>query len=1094
MKKILIPLASLFMANYQAQSGNIPALPNIIPPSATAYALGNYGNVPVGLFTGSPNISVPLLTYKTNNLTLPFSLFYTSNGLKVDEVSSNVGLGWNLNFGGVITRMVRDRADETSTHINVPESFNGGYNDPVTNKFLYAVGNASSSVDTEADLYSFNFNGNSGKFFFDQSNVPHIVDQQAIKIEKNTEGFILTTANGEKYYFTETEQTIYRSVGNGHSVPSSAITAWYLTKITHPNGDEIYLTYGPSSLSEYIGSQSQYLKMSLGYPYPQSSCQGGSGYISAPSISGLSDNTVEVLGKKILSIGSNNPNDGSITFEYEADTTSNLDVDGNKKIKVIRQFDRNGNLLESNTFNYLNTSNKRNFLTGIVYKDPNKSYSFEYNSPTDFPTRLSYGQDKWGYNNGKPNNNLIPKGVADYNLKKYNYGGADKEPDPDFSKIGMLKRITYPTKGYTDIEYEGNTYWGEKTIYPDLVYKQIQTKTDNFTDESTNEFTFTSATDQTIVINATLTGNSIAACNSFVSSGHYAGSVTINQGTPYNLTRDGNSLQITLNLSAGNTYTVSVHANFMCSNVRANFWYYPTAPVTFNTNLDTGGVRVKSTKDVDTGSQNVYKRYYYAHKDDINHSSGLKGNNPYYVDIERWQTACQPPDGLVACLFVDNSNVVLSSSSLMPLYDTGVMSCLYPFVTISEGGDNFEKGGEMKEFKVRRDDAGSNIWGPGSLSNNPWTNKGWDNGVELKSTVLRKNVSTSNLDIIKETENVYEKNTPQTFELKNFAGRMLYNTICPSNYPYTCTSTDVSVPNTACTGKAPGTQVYLSNIDNLNISEYRLISYWHYLKSQKTTEYLNGSPLLTQTEYFYNNPSHYQLNKQKITLPDGIINETNYQYAHEKGNQLMITKNMVGIPLETSTTQIVNGLNSILSKTETIYPTSIPTSQTGSLVLPTSALSYNLQNGNSSTEVTYDKYDDKGNLLQYTTKDGIPVTIIWGYNKTLPIAKVIGIDYTTISDSFGDVDIVNASNIDAVAGINNDETALLNTLATFRNSYPRHQITTFTYDPLVGVRSITPPSGIREVYIYDSANRLKEVREQNQTGKLLKEYQYNYKH
>ena len=56
-----------------------------------------------------------------------------------------------------------------------------------------------------------------------------------------------------------------------------------------------------------------------------------------------------------------------------------------------------------------------------------------------------------------------------------------------------------------------------------------------------------------------------------------------------------------------------------------------------------------------------------------------------------------------------------------------------------------------------------------------------------------------------------------------------------------------------------------------------------------------------------------------------------------------------------------------------------------------------------------------------------------------------------------------------------------------------YSITTYTYDPLVGVTSITPPSGIREVYLYDTANRLKEIREDNATGKILKEFKYNYK-
>ncbi|MGE8434823.1 hypothetical protein, partial [Chryseobacterium joostei] len=60
-------------------------------------------------------------------------------------------------------------------------------------------------------------------------------------------------------------------------------------------------------------------------------------------------------------------------------------------------------------------------------------------------------------------------------------------------------------------------------------------------------------------------------------------------------------------------------------------------------------------------------------------------------------------------------------------------------------------------------------------------------------------------------------------------------------------------------------------------------------------------------------------------------------------------------------------------------------------------------------------------------------------------------------------------------------------------SLSNYQVTTYTYDPLVGVRSITPPTGISEIYIYDISNRLIEIREDNQGGKLLKEFNYHYK-
>ncbi|MCU7615562.1 hypothetical protein N0B16_14110, partial [Chryseobacterium sp. GMJ5] len=145
------------------------------------------------------------------------------------------------------------------------------------------------------------------------------------------------------------------------------------------------------------------------------------------------------------------------------------------------------------------------------------------------------------------------------------------------------------------------------------------------------------------------------------------------------------------------------------------------------------------------------------------------------------------------------------------------------------------------------------------------------------------------------------------------------------------------------------------------------------------------------------------------------------------------------------------------------------------------------------TEVTYDRYDSKGNLQQYTTKDGISTAIVWGYNSTQPIAKVEGMSYDQLVNSGLLTAILSASDSDAVNPAT--EPALLTALDTFRKSaaLSGSQVTTYTYDPLIGVTSITPPSGIREVYLYDTANRLKEIRENDASGKLLKEFKYNYK-
>ncbi|HFK5526819.1 TPA: DUF5977 domain-containing protein [Elizabethkingia anophelis] len=142
-------------------------------------------------------------------------------------------------------------------------------------------------------------------------------------------------------------------------------------------------------------------------------------------------------------------------------------------------------------------------------------------------------------------------------------------------------------------------------------------------------------------------------------------------------------------------------------------------------------------------------------------------------------------------------------------------------------------------------------------------------------------------------------------------------------------------------------------------------------------------------------------------------------------------------------------------------------------------------------KILFDLYDTKGNLLQYTEKGNKPTVIIWGYNQTQPIAKIEGANYNQVSAYVSA--IIAASDADNMQGTDQSEQALISALDALRNNsaLTNYQITTYTYNPLIGVTSITPPSGIREIYKYDSANRLESVKDIN--GNLLKEYQYKYK-
>ena len=250
-------------------------------------------------------------------------------------------------------------------------------------------------------------------------------------------------------------------------------------------------------------------------------------------------------------------------------------------------------------------------------------------------------------------------------------------------------------------------------------------------------------------------------------------------------------------------------------------------------------------------------------------------------------------------------------------------------------------------------------------------------------------------------------------------------------------------------------------------------------------EYLNNT-LTRETSNTYslddmNKPIN--LIKSAGSSFDGSVSEADYQYAGEQNNTDMVAANMVSIPIQIEAKE--NGKT--ISKTKTVYAKN---AVTGNMILPVATQKFDKDNAASAKNtIDYNQYDTQGNVLQYTTKGSTPTAIIWGYNNTLPIAKIEGVTYQQ-AVSFA-ADIIAKSNADVDAGT---EKELMTALDTFRNqdALKNYSITTYTYDPLIGVTTVTPSTGLREFYTYDAAGRLQSVVDAN--GNILKEMDYNYKH
>lgn len=138
------------------------------------------------------------------------------------------------------------------------------------------------------------------------------------------------------------------------------------------------------------------------------------------------------------------------------------------------------------------------------------------------------------------------------------------------------------------------------------------------------------------------------------------------------------------------------------------------------------------------------------------------------------------------------------------------------------------------------------------------------------------------------------------------------------------------------------------------------------------------------------------------------------------------------------------------------------------------ASSDGFQFGNTyESRIHFDAYDKNGKLLQMTPVDGIPTSYVWGYDQNYPIVKATGVTHNQL---------LTAHN--AATGSNYEE--------KIRNhpSMANAMISTYQYNPLVGVSQITAPSSQKNTFEYDQYNRLSNIR--GTLGNSQVSYSRNY--
>jgi len=477
MKNLLIISLYLFSLNIYSQE-----VERLTFHSPEAASFKKYGDHPVSLFTGTPEISIPLFSFSEGSLKENISLSYHAGGIRVGQKATWVGLGWNLNVGGMITRNINGGDDLKDSYsyfygsyywnplaVNIPSAPNSGTTCSVSDPNV-ELDIVEGRYDREPDEFSYSFAGRNGKFVFDRYGNVHLFPKNDLSIEVQNYGmeFIITDENGIRYYFGENANEMHQtevlddSPFNGFSMNTKSLEkkiSWFLTRIESPSGED-YINFNyTSNKIEYVEKSSESKSWAdlcdLGYYYTRYFVKN---YVDGYVLSSIESNNyqiefhsyagrLDVNGAKVLdriSIKNNSELLKTISFET---SYFNCSTDGSPDTK--HQAFYNGSTFDTKRLR-LDAVKEYN---GDIEKEP---YTFKYFEEINLPRRLTFAEDLNGLYNGKNNNNtLLPKLESLQGCTLYNKLGDRSHSWPE-AKSFILEQITYPTGGKTDFEYESN--------------------------------------------------------------------------------------------------------------------------------------------------------------------------------------------------------------------------------------------------------------------------------------------------------------------------------------------------------------------------------------------------------------------------------------------------------------------------------------------------------------------------------------------------------------------------------------------------------------------------------------------------------------
>ncbi len=1149
-------------------------LPSVVATSPESASLGRYGGLSHGSATGQMSHTIPLYNIPLKSGGWSVSLGYNYSGLKLEGKPSLSGLGWTLMAGGVVNREVRGIADDSQYGYYGRESKRAlvkqyatsqDHSNPLSlhtmRKFM------SKKWDAEPDKYTVSVAGLNFSFKLDEDKKPVYLSKHAHKVYVDfnsstfkIDQFTIVASNGVNYFFEEKEQSVPLDRGQEEDLDPLAYTdtSWVLTRVVYPNSEELTFSYGVDELHSYDFMASGFVAED------RNGCQEECltpNYKLAGSYEDVTTHSV-VKRRVLTAIGFPM---GSIHFGVRRSTAST--PDNRTLYTTMTVQDVHDKVIESYDFEY---EGDRDLLTSIKQKGK-QFYDFEYiglSMPSFLKSKndKACSQDRWGYYNGKDNQYALTIPNSSYE--------ADHKPSSYHSSIGALKKIIYPTRGYTTIAYESNDvrednngdyYAAAELIQGRAGVSLISQGPGSESNRTERKYLRiikpTAATISHYIygnpFNQHITLRMKRIDNDDCPYGEYGvvpppfymyyqnyqeivkEGLQLSNGLGTSLPimcaqfyeeygpddgSYGNSSQVLANTGAGRfvllpglyeltAYTNSNHELGIRAQIDIEIekgWLEPDRQeLPKYVSRKVGGIRVASLRDCSfDGKYCVERRFTYT--DEEGFSSGFLNVKPVEKKIYDRKVHTKISN-------VKTNNILqnllpsflLSGNEANPeyrmyhsryhAYSTEYYANINPamgtpvyYASIKEtivDGDR-DHGYTQRDFEVPTIHTGVNY---------PQIHKGGD--------LVKDRLSSEKIYSYQKDTDSHALSSVTQNEYVTFKGLLDAGTVQDINikHPWGITFDRKAFANVDFTSYSyllhPESQIEEEAIKSLfEISKYKEIHRLHKLGHTLRKDSVNGKVITTEKTLEYNT-YNYEVAKTISQSSTGKVTESTVLYPADMttpsaAEKRLQDRNLLTTPIESKHYLVEGNDKELLSTQHMAYKNWQDQigGQTYTNTLPElmqTAQGTITADNPLEDRIVYHKYDYKGNPLEVSKKDGTHVVYIWGYNEYYPIAKIENVTYSDVAPFVTNLKAKSNADIDRTKDYRGTEGALRQALDNLRTALPNAIVATYTYDPLIGITSMTDPKGYTTYYEYDNHNRLDHVTDAQ--SKVLKKYRYNYK-